>query len=630
MKKIILLSAAALLLGVAAIAQGAKQSTKQPATSSVERVSVGGYIGSRIDDCIEQRVKGQDVDHLVEPFRHQNEASRWQSEFWGKWIQGAIASYRYNHDPELYEIIRQGAESLMATQLPNGYIGNYAEEHQLKQWDVWGRKYTALGLIAWYDLSGDERALTAAVKLIDHLMTQVGPDKVSIISTGNYRGMASASVLEPVAYLYNRTGEKRFLDFANYIVEELNSEEGPQLITKAIEDVPVANRFPHPQTWFSRENGQKAYEMMSCYEGLLEMYKITGNELLLSVVEKTVGHIIREEINIAGSGSAFECWYGGKERQTLPTYHTMETCVTFTWMQLCNRLLQLTGNSLYADYIELTAFNALMASLKDDASQIAKYSPLEGWRTEGEEQCGMHINCCNANGPRAFAMLPHYAYQVEGNRIRVNLYAASEAEINLAGRRPMGVKLTQKTDYPVGDRIEIEVAPERTASFEVAVRIPSWSKIAEVEVNGEKQQGVMQGAYLPLEREWSKGDKITIRLDLRARLVELDDHQAIVRGPVVFARDSRFGDGFIDETSVIQSKDGYVELTAVEAPSFAWMAFTAPAVLGTDLEGNGMANKIYLCDFSSAGNEWDKTQRYRVWLPKTLNVQKMPYVPYNH
>lgn len=630
MKKIILLSAAALLLGVAAIAQGAKQSTKQPATSSVERVSVGGYIGSRIDDCIEQRVKGQDVDHLVEPFRHQNEASRWQSEFWGKWIQGAIASYRYNHDPELYEIIRQGAESLMATQLPNGYIGNYAEEHQLKQWDVWGRKYTALGLIAWYDLSGDERALTAAVKLIDHLMTQVGPDKVSIISTGNYRGMASASVLEPVAYLYNRTGEKRFLDFANYIVEELNSEEGPQLITKAIEDVPVANRFPHPQTWFSRENGQKAYEMMSCYEGLLEMYKITGNELLLSVVEKTVGHIIREEINIAGSGSAFECWYGGKERQTLPTYHTMETCVTFTWMQLCNRLLQLTGNSLYADYIELTAFNALMASLKDDASQIAKYSPLEGWRTEGEEQCGMHINCCNANGPRAFAMLPHYAYQVEGNRIRVNLYAASEAEINLAGRRPMAVKLTQKTDYPVGDRIEIEVAPERTASFEVAVRIPSWSKIAEVEVNGEKQQGVMQGAYLPLEREWSKGDKITIRLDLRARLVELDDHQAIVRGPVVFARDSRFGDGFIDETSVIQSKDGYVELTAVEAPSFAWMAFTAPAVLGTDLEGNGMANKIYLCDFSSAGNEWDKTQRYRVWLPKTLNVQKMPYVPYNH
>lgn len=37
---------------------------------------------------------------------------------------------------------------------------------------------------------------------------------------------------------------------------------------------------------------------MSCYEGLLELYKVTGNPLYLSVVEKTVGHIVREEINV--------------------------------------------------------------------------------------------------------------------------------------------------------------------------------------------------------------------------------------------------------------------------------------------------------------------------------------------
>jgi len=38
---------------------------------------------------------------------------------------------------------------------------------------------------------------------------------------------------------------------------------------------------------------------------------------------------------------------------------------------------------------------------------------------------------------------------------------------------------------------------------------------------------------------------------------------------------------------VIVSKDGYVELTPVQAPDFAWMAFTVPMVLGTDLEGKG-------------------------------------------
>lgn len=600
--------------------------SQQKANEPIVSLTISGYLGQRIDECIEHRVKAQDVEHLVEPFRHKNETHRWQSEFWGKWIQGAIASYRYNKDPELYRIIKNAAEALMQTQTPDGYIGNYSPEAQLQQWDVWGRKYSTLGLVAWYDLSGDKKALDAACRVIDHLLTQIGPGKANIVETGNYVGMASSSILEPVLYLYNRTNESRYLDFANYIVTQWETEEGPRLLSKAIDNVPVANRTPHPKQWFSQENGQKAYEMMSCYEGLLELYKITKNPLYLSVVEKTVANIIQDEINIAGSGSAFECWYHGKAQQTIPTYHTMETCVTFTWMQLCNRLLQLTGNSLYADYIEISTYNALLASLKGDASQIAKYSPLEGWRHEGEEQCGMHINCCNANGPRGFALIPQFAYQASGNRININLYNPSEAGIILPGKQQVNIK--QTTGYPATGQISIEVSPTKEASFTIALRIPSWSKKTVVEVNGEPVTSILPGAYLPVERTWKKGDIITLKLDLRARLMELNQAQAIVRGPVVLSRDSRFADGDIDEASVIASKDGYVEVEPVENPSFAWMAFTAPMVLGTDLEGHNTVRRVSFCDFASAGNTWDMSQRYRVWLPKTLNVINAPYKGY--
>ena len=599
--------------------------------SSVESVKIGGYVGRRIDECIEKRVKAQDVEHLVEPFRSRTESHRWQSEFWGKWIQGAIASYRYSRDAELYEIIRKGAESLMATQTEDGYIGNYAPEHQLKQWDVWGRKYSTLGLLAWYDLSGDKRALKAARGVIDHLMTQVGPDKTPIAMTGNYFGMASCSILEPVVYLYRRTGETRYMEFASYIAEQLNGPDGPQLLDRV--DKPVANRFPHPEVWWSRENGHKAYEMMSCYEGLLEMYKLTGEEKYLKAVVTTVEAIIEQEINIAGSGSAFECWYGGKARQTQPTYHTMETCVTFTWMQLCNRLLQVTHDAVLADKLEQTMYNALMASLRADGGQISKYSPLEGARSAGEEQCEMHINCCNANGPRAFALIPQAMYHVQnqeaGDAVYVNLYAPSETTLSLSGKKAPKVTFTQKTDYPVGGRIEIEVNPEKAAQFMLSLRIPMWCALdrVKVTVNGEPLT-VSDFGWLPIQREWKAGDKITLELDMRGRLVEQDNHQAILRGPVTLARDSRFGDGFVDETSVVVSQDGYVELTPVGS-DFAWMAFTAPMKLGTDLEGSGEAKQVHLCDFASAGNTWEKSIRYRIWLPKTLNVMKTPYVPYN-
>ena len=102
-------------------------------------------MGSRIDACITHRVKTQDVDHLVKPFTSRNESRLWQSEFWGKWIQGAIASYRYTKDPELLSIIQKAVTDLLKTQTADGYIGNYSPDHQLEHWDIWGRKYTLLG-----------------------------------------------------------------------------------------------------------------------------------------------------------------------------------------------------------------------------------------------------------------------------------------------------------------------------------------------------------------------------------------------------------------------------------------------------------------------------------------------------
>ena len=593
---------------------------------SAQQIHLSGYIGKRIDECIERRIKAQDTEHLTEPFRHREEQSRWQTEFWGKWMLGAADAYRYTRDTALYRMMKQSVQAILATQSDDGYIGNYAPEYQLQQWDVWGRKYTLLGLLTWYDLSGDRKVLRAACRLADHLLSQVGPEKTNIVTTGNYRGMASSSILEPILYLYQRTKEKRYLDFARYIVVQWETPEGPQLISKAQDEVPVAARFPHPKEWFSRENGQKAYEMMSCYIGLLELYKITRNPLYLKVVEQTAGHIFREEINIAGSGSAFECWYGGKERQTLPTYHTMETCVTFTWMQLCYKLLCLTGNPCYADYLERSAFNALPASLKDDASQIAKYSPLEGYRYEGEEQCGMHINCCNANGPRAFVLIPRFCYQACQDTLRIHFYTSSQASFLLPYKGK--VTIQQETGYPVTDRIVIRILPERPTSFPVSLRIPSWSRQTTATVNGEEIKGAKAGKYLTVSRHWQAGDSLVLQLDLRGRIEERNGMQAILRGPVVLARDSRFEDGFVDECVVVEQRDGYVELHPAASPDFAWMTFTVAMTTGTNLEDGRAVHTLHLCDFASAGNDWNRKSRYRVWLPKTLNVMQAPYHPY--
>lgn len=590
-------------------------------------VKLNGYIGDKINLVISQRIKAQDVDHLIEPFRHKNEARLWQSEFWGKWIQSAIAAYDYNHDPELAEILKKAVSGLLATQLPNGYIGNYTDSAQLEQWDIWGRKYTLLGLLAYYDLTGDKASLKGARLVADHLLSQAGPGKASIVKTGNYRGMPSSSILEPMVYLYRRTGEKKYLDFAKYIVELWETDNGPKLISKALSGIPVSERFPHPASWWSYENGQKAYEMMSCYEGLLELYRITGQQDYLKAVELAVGNIIDDEINVAGSGSAFECFYKGSKYQTEPTYHTMETCVTMTWMKLCFNLLRLTENPVYADQIEKSTYNALLASVKDDGSQIAKYSPLGGIRHAGEEQCGMHINCCNANGPRAFMMLPMFAFMKGGNDIYINMYGEGSFSFLRPGNK---VSIEEVSDYPAGDRVELNINPEKPENLTLAFRIPSWSENTTVSVNGNEVKNIVPGEYLKINRMWNKYDKVVLKFDLSGRLVKLNGQQAILRGPVVLARDSRLGDGYVYESAVIRDNNGKVELLpSVKKPAGVWMTFTAPLVIGTDLEGEYRNPKqVTFCDFASAGNTWGEESRYKVWIPQTLNVMKTDYKSY--
>jgi DUF1680 family protein len=269
-----------------------------------------------------------------------------------------------------------------------------------------------------------------------------------------------------------------------------------------------------------------------------------------------------------------------------------------------------------------------MASLKYDGSQIVKYSPLGGIRHAGEEQCGMHINCCNANGPRAFMMLPRFAVMGAQNEIFINMYGQNKSVIPINQKNKVGIN--QISDYPVSDKIEIIINPEKPESFTIAFRIPSWSENTVITVNGTEVSGTTAGTFKEITRVWNKADKVVLKMDLTGRLVTMNGQQAIVRGPVVLARDTRFGDGFIYESAVVREKNGRVDLLpSLKKPANVWMSFTTPLVLGTDLEGEFRNPKqVNFCDFASAGNTWGEDSRYIVWIPQTLNVMKTDYKSY--
>jgi DUF1680 family protein len=280
-------------------------------------------------------------------------------------------------------------------------------------------------------------------------------------------------------------------------------------------------------------------------------------------------------------------------------------------------MLRETGESRYADLLETTIYNALLSSLKKDGSQIDKYTPLEGRRIRGEQQCGLAINCCNANGPRGFSAIPQLVYGVGEGSIAVNLYIPSEATINVSGSKAP-VSITQSGDYPVTGDMTLRVSLKKPARLRLLLRRPAWSKNFSVTVNGSPAETTLDKGYAVIDREWRDGDAVTVSLDMRGRVERLNGYDAIVRGPIVLARDKRFGDGDVDEVVTILDKDGYIDLKPVKAPEWAWMSFAVPAVVGVDRVEHAGAVDVNLCDFSSTDNMWESDGRYRVWLPEAL------------
>ncbi|MEO6455061.1 MAG: beta-L-arabinofuranosidase domain-containing protein [Ginsengibacter sp.] len=147
----------------------------------VSAVNFSGYLGNKLDAVINNNIMMEDVEALIEPFRHRTETSLWQTEFWGKWMLSAAKAYEYNHDSALLAKMKTSVEEIISTQSDDGYIGNYAPGKHLQAWDIWGRKYTLSGLLYYYDIICDKHVLVSAKKLADHLLSEVGPGKASIV-----------------------------------------------------------------------------------------------------------------------------------------------------------------------------------------------------------------------------------------------------------------------------------------------------------------------------------------------------------------------------------------------------------------------------------------------------------------
>lgn len=613
--------AVSLLVSLIAVARSDAAATL-PVVDALARLPdgstrVGGRLGEQIRACVEQRILKQNVQALVDPFTARADVTEWRGEFWGKWLTSAVAAYRVTPAPALRAKIERAVALLAATQTPDGYLGTYAPEHRLERWDVWSRKYTLLGLLAWHDVSHDAQALELARSIGDGLVRDAAAAGNGFFANDMWSGMATSSVIEPMVLLHRATGDPRYLEFCRWVISRWPEPGGPDLLRKARAGTPVFAMFPGPDATkegYFGAGSSKAYEMMSCFEGLVELHRVTGDPAYAEAAKAVHRNIRETEITIVGSGSDWERWCGGHRRQAEPWQKGMETCVTVTWMKLSAQLLRLTGDPSYADDIERAAWNALLGAQAPDGTWWAHHSPLAGTKERAPEQCDMAQNCCVANGPRGVLLLPELAVLAGRDGPVVNLYGQMTTVLRLHGGRHL--RLQQRSDYPESGDIRIEVTPDRAAEFTLSLRLPAWSRQVHVSVNGGGDAVVPGGRYHALHRTWQPGDVVTLSFDLSVAVQEAPGQPgffALTRGPIVLARDARLGGNVDEPVGFDFARTGPLTFRRITQPTPAgvWLCFDV-----FDAQGRSLR----FCDYASAGNTWSDESRFRVWSPSAPSV----------
>lgn len=583
------------MLLIASTPAAAEQTTMKDvfAPAAPNSVRINGRLGEKLDLCVRNRLLAQDIESVVAPYQARTEVGGgdWRCEYWGKWFTSLALADAYDSTPSTRAKRDIAVQSLMATATADGYLGTRRPEHRLEGWDVWGCKYTLLGLIADYDRTHDGAALEAASREADVLMGELGPGKRDIADVGEWNGLPASSVLEPIALLYERTRKKKYLEFAQYIVScwSAPSKRLPSGM-RLVEDA-LAGIRP------SQMCAPKAYEMMSCFEGLCELYRGTGKRDYLDAAIKLAAGIRKDEETLVGVGTSNEVWFDGADKQTGVVQKPMETCVTVTWMKLCDQLLRLTGDPRYADELEKNLYNGLLGAMMPDGQWWAYFSGLMGVRVPSYVQhADVGLSCCVVNGPRALMLTPFWAFMRCVDGPVVNLYAPGSAQIG-------NVKLAVVGDYPVNDHVEIRVTPDRAREFTLLLRIPAWSARTRLTVNGRPQPAAP--GYARIRRKWHRGDRVSITFDMHARLAEMKGQVALLRGPVVLSLDNRLASASTGSITLDRSLRLKSDPAAAKRIG-AWMAFDV--------------GPLTFCDYASAGNGFSEEDVFRTWLPQPLDL----------
>lgn len=554
-----------------------------------------------------------------------------------KIVEAASDTLRHRDDRQLEERLGQIIDAIADAQSEDGYLNTqfmlpfehpaspdpendhvekfgYGPEYQWRskasEWPTGiGQLYCAGHLleaaVAHYRATGKRTLLDVAIKKADHIDREF-TDEEDVAGVADHPNIGLG-----LLRLYGVTGEDRYLELAELLVENVDWSRPPDIS----EETSLPLRY-------QRDAFGHCVRTMYVYSAATDLVGASGDAELSKALDSLWHSVVDKKMYVHGGiGNGTDAEQHGYEYDLPSDEAYAETCASIGMGMWNRRLNLLTGDSKYVDVLELAAYNSALAGVSLDGlryfyqNRLATNTPDREQRDAGARR-RRYLFCCPSNVPRFLARIGRWQYTKRENDVYANLYIEGNAEIDTPDNT---VSVTSETNYPWDGNVQLTIDPEAESEFAVNLRIPGWSRGNPVPgnlyrqagdelvddwtvtVNGESVRGprLSQG-YLSVRREWNRGDVIELDLPMPVRrvyshpAVEANEGKvALMRGPLLYCVegvdhqepvtglsvpedadfDAEHRDGLLEGVTVLTGEaladgDRRTELTAV--PYYAW------------------------------------------------------------
>jgi DUF1680 family protein len=481
------------------------------------------------------------------------------------WIDGLVPLAYILNDKELIAKAKPWIEWSLNNQREDGYFGpvpfktaplpEAGLQKDMRE-DWWPKMVMLKVLMQYYEATGDHRVINLMTKYFHYQL-----EKLPLAPLDNWSFWANCrggDNLMVVYWLYNITGDQFLLELAELIHRQtfpytrifLNENCEKQNSVDHLYPYNTGNRYPFNEELINKlcVSQIQSFHCVNLAQGIKEpviYFQAHPDSIYLRAVKKAYRDIELYHGQAQGMYGADEPMHGNDPVRGI------EFCALVEMMYSLENLLAITGDVQYADHLEKLAYNALPTHALDDfsgrqyfqsANQVeiirARHGFYEDDNHGGTDLCYGVLTgypCCTCNMHQGWPKFTqNLYYATPDNGIAVLNYAPSDAEI-FAGDH-VKVKIEEDTYYPFSNEIRFLINPESEVKFPLHLRIPSWCRSGSILIKGEKWNDQKGGQIIILERNWKKGDVVTLTFQMDVTTSRwFENSVAVERGPLVYA-----------------------------------------------------------------------------------------------